>query len=486
MTNLFALLQKIGRSLMLPVAILPAAGILLGIGSANFDIIPDILNNIMAQAGGAIFGNLPLLFAIGVALSLTDNDGVSSLAALVGYVVMLATMGVMAQLLEIPTKSIMGMQSIDTGVFGGILVGILASVMFNRFYKIELPEYLGFFAGKRFVPIVTAFAAIIMGVVLSFIWPPIGNGIQAFGNYAVEGNPTVMGFVYGFVERALIPFGLHHIWNVPFQSQMGEFVTASGVLVTGDIPRFFAGDPTAGFLAGGFLFKMFGLPAAAIAMWQAAKPENRKVVGGIMVSAALTSFLTGITEPIEFAFLFVAPVLYALHALMAGLAFLITNFFEIRMGGSFSHGLIDFMLSYSIGAKQMLLVMFGLAYAALYYTVFSVAIRVLNLKTPGREDDSESAAATETGSELARQLLVAFGGQGNIDAIDACITRLRITVKDTSKVDQEAIKALGATAVLVVGNNLQAIFGPKSDQIKTEMNELVKSGAAVNAEPAMA
>ncbi len=478
MQKAFSLLQKIGRSLMLPVAILPAAGILLGVGSANFSIIPELLNHIMAQAGGAVFGNLPLLFAIGVVLSLTDNDGVSSLAAIVGYVVLLATMGVMANTLGIETKTIMGIASIDTGVFGGILVGILASVMFNRFYKIQLPEYLGFFAGKRFVPIITAFAAIVMGVALSFIWPPIGNAIDAFGNYAVEGNPTTMGFVYGFVERLLIPFGLHHIWNVPFQSQMGEFVTASGVVVNGDIPRFFAGHPTAGSLAGGFLFKMFGLPAAAIAMWRSAKTENQKVVGGIMMSAALTSFLTGITEPIEFSFLFVAPILYGIHALLAGIAFVITNFFEIKMGGSFSLGLIDYALSFSIGTKPAMILVWGLAYAALYYTVFTFAIKMFNLRTPGREQEAEAANTAEVGGELARKLFVAFGGQSNIKSIDACITRLRVTVDKPEDVDVEAIKALGATAVLVVGQNMQAIFGPRSDQIKTEMNELMKSGQA--------
>ena len=487
MQKAFSLLQKIGRSLMLPVAILPAAGILLGVGSAEFAIIPELVSQIMAQAGGAVFGNLAVLFAIGVALSLTENDGVSSLAAFVGYVVMLSTMGVMATTLGIETKTIMGIPAIDTGVFGGILVGILASVMYNRFYKIQLPEYLGFFAGKRFVPIVTAFAAIVLGMLLSVVWPPIGRGIEAFSNYAVAGNPATMGFVYGLVERLLIPFGLHHIWNVPFQSQMGEFVTASGMVVNGDIPRFFAGDPTAGFLAGGFLFKMFGLPAAAIAMWRCARTENQKIVGGIMISAALTSFLTGITEPIEFSFLFVAPILYGIHAVLAGVAFFITNFFGIKMGGSFSHGLIDYALAFNIGTKPAMILVWGLAYAALYYTVFSFAIKLFNLRTPGREEETEAAVGTEVGSELARNLFVAFGGQDNIASIDACITRLRVTVHDAKAVDTKAIEGLGARAVLVVGNNMQAIFGPRSDQIKTEMNELLKSGQApVRAEAVMA
>ncbi|PJE78454.1 PTS system glucose-specific EIICB component [invertebrate metagenome] len=478
MQNTFSILQRIGRSLMLPVAILPVAGILLGIGSANFTFLPDILNHIMAQAGGAVFGNLPILFAVGVVLGLTDNDGVSTLAAIVGYVVMLGTMGVVAGARGIETSSIMGIQSIDTGVFGGILAGILASVMFNRFYNIKLPDYLGFFAGKRFVPIVTAFAAIILGIVLSFIWPPIGECINAFGAYAIEGNPVLMGFVYGFVERLLVPFGLHHIWNVPFQMQMGEFITATGTVVHGDIPRFFAGDPTAGFLAGGFLFKMFGLPAAAIAVWRCAKTAQQKRVFGIMISAALTSFLTGITEPIEFSFMFVAPVLYLIHAVLAGIAFMITNFAGIHMGGAFSHGLIDYSLFYSIGTKAWLIIPIGLCYAVIYYAIFAGVIKVFNLKTPGREDDSENGHHVVVGSELAVSLFKAFGGSKNVKNVDACITRLRITVNDIEKVNVDEIKELGATAVLVVGQNMQAIFGPKSDNIKTEMQQLLKSGMA--------
>ena len=483
--NLFGLLQKIGRALMLPVAILPVAGILLGIGAADFSWMPSLLSQTMENAGGAVFGNLPLLFAIGTVLGLTDNDGVSTLAAIVAYVVMLGTMGVMAGMLGVETKSIMGIQSIDTGVFGGILAGILASIMFNRFYKIKLPEYLGFFAGKRFVPIVTAFGAIALGIVMAFVWPPIGSAIDTFGNYAVEGNPITMGFVYGFIERLLIPFGIHHVWNVPFQMEMGEFVTAAGDIVTGDIPRFFAGDPTAGFLAGGFLFKMFGLPAAAIAMWHCAKPDMKKRVAGIMISAALTSLLTGITEPIEFSFLFVAPVLYGIHAVLAGIAFMITNALEIKMGASFSHGLIDYTLFFGIGTRPFMLIPLGLAYAALYYTVFRFAISKFNLKTPGREDDADMSVKVETGSELAGALIMAFGGQKNIKNLDACITRLRVTVNKPELVDQDRIKGLGASGVLVMGQNMQAIFGPSSDNIKTDMQELISSGQAEKLQPAM-
>src|SRR3954467_6071271 len=302
--NAFSLLQKIGKCMMLPVSVLPVAGILLGVGSANFAFLPESVSSVMAKSGDSIFGNLPLLFAIGVAIGLAENDGVAALAGTTGYVVFLAALGVCAKLQGIEVKPIMGIPSIDTGVFGGIIVGLIAAWAFNRFYKIQLPPYLGFFAGKRSVPIITAFAVIVAGAILSFIWPPIGHGIHAFSNWAVHENPAVAFTIYGVVERALIPFGLHHVWNVPFFFQAGDYLDpATGNKVTGEIARFIAGDPTAGHMTGGYLFKMWGLPAAALAMWRAARPENRAKVGGIMISAALTAFLTGITEPIEFAFL---------------------------------------------------------------------------------------------------------------------------------------------------------------------------------------
>lgn len=471
----FGTLQKIGRALMLPVAVLPVAGILLGVGSAGFSFIPDLLSSIMAQAGGSVFGNLAIIFAIGTAIGLTDNDGVASVAAVVGYVIMLGTMGVMANQLGVEPSSIMGIDTIDTGVFGGIISGMLAAAMFNRFYKIKLPDYLGFFAGKRFVPISTGVMAILIGVILSFIWPPIQGAIDQFSQWSVTENPVLAGFIYGVVERGLIPFGLHHIWNVPFHMEMGHFTDAVGNVYTGDIARFFAGDPTAGFLAGGYLFKMFGLPAAAIAMWHCARPENKAKVGGIMISAALTSLLTGITEPIEFSFLFVAPVLYVIHALLAGFAFAITNYLDVKMAMSFSNGLIDYVLYFGIATKPVWIIGLGLIYALVYYTVFRVAIVALNLKTPGREEEGEGSQKVDVSSDLARQLVEAFGGKDNIKNLDACITRLRITVNKPEAVDQERIKKLGATAVVVVGQNMQAIFGPQSDNIRTEMQEVIKS-----------
>ncbi len=470
----FGTLQKIGKALMLPVAVLPVAGILLGVGSAGFPFIPDLISSIMAQAGGSVFGNLPVIFAIGTAIGLTENDGVSSVASVVGFAVMLGTMGTMANFLGLEPSSVMGIATIDTGVFGGIIAGILASMMFNRFYRIELPDYLGFFAGKRFVPIATGVFAIVLGVVLSFIWPPIQGVINAFSQWSVNENPEAAGFVYGFVERLLIPFGLHHIWNVPFHMEMGEFIDASGTVFNGDIARFFAGDPTAGFLAGGYLFKMFGLPAAAIAMWHCARPENRAKAGGIMVSAALTSVLTGITEPIEFSFLFVAPLLYGIHALLAGMAYAITNYLDIKMAMSFSNGMIDYVLYFGIATKPLWIIILGALYAVLYYVIFRVLITALDLKTPGREDELETTSAVAASSELASELIKAFGGKDNIKSLDACITRLRVSVADTARVDTERVKQLGATAVMVVGNNMQAIFGPRSDNIRSEMADAMK------------
>lgn len=471
----FGTLQKIGKALMLPVAVLPVAGILLGVGSAGFPFIPDLISSIMAQAGGSVFGNLPVIFAIGTAIGLTENDGVSSVASVVGFAVMLGTMGTMANFLGLEPSSVMGIATIDTGVFGGIIAGILASMMFNRFYRIELPDYLGFFAGKRFVPIATGVFAIVLGVVLSFIWPPIQGVINAFSQWSVNENPEAAGFVYGFVERLLIPFGLHHIWNVPFHMEMGEFIDASGTVFNGDIARFFAGDPTAGFLAGGYLFKMFGLPAAAIAMWHCARPENRAKAGGIMVSAALTSVLTGITEPIEFSFLFVAPLLYGIHALLAGMAYAITNYLDIKMAMSFSNGMIDYVLYFGIATKPLWIIILGALYAVLYYVIFRVLITALDLKTPGREDELETTSDVAASSELASELIKAFGGKNNIKSLDACITRLRVSVADTARVDTERVKQLGATAVMVVGNNMQAIFGPRSDNIRSEMADAMKN-----------
>jgi glucose PTS system EIICB or EIICBA component len=461
--NIFGNLQKVGKSLMLPVSVLPIAGILLGVGAAKFSILPEVVSQLMEQAGGAVFSNMALLFAIGVALGFTKNDGVAGLAAAVGFFIMKQTVDTLAP-------------GADTGVLGGVIAGGLAAIMFNRFYNITLPEYLGFFAGKRAVPIMTGLSAIVIGAILSVVWPPIGSVIASFSEWAAHQNPTLAFGIYGVVERALIPFGLHHIWNVPFFFEAGTCTNIAGEQLNGVLTCYLSADDASraagngfGQLAGGYMFKMFGLPAAAIAIAHSAKPENRAKVMGIMASAALTSFLTGITEPIEFAFLFVAPVLYAIHALLAGSAFVVTNMLGMVHGTSFSHGLIDFLVLSANADKMIYFVVIGLVYAVIYYTLFRVVIKALDLKTPGREDDEAEETVILNNEEMSLALVTAFGGKANIENLDACITRLRISVNDITKVNQSELKRIGAAGVVVSGNGVQAIFGTKSDNLKTDM-----------------
>jgi PTS system glucose-specific IIC component len=483
----FAWLQKIGKALMLPVSVLPAAGILLGVGSAKFSWLPPVVSSVMAQAGGAIFGNLSLIGAIGVTVALAAGDGVATLAAVVGFAVMVATMGVMAPLVGYEPRPIMGIPSIETGMFGGIVIGVIAAAVYTRYHKLQLPPYFGFFAGKRSVPIITSFVAIPVGIVLALVWPPIGAQIDTFSHWAANGSPATAYALYGVIERALIPFGLHHIWNVPFFFEVGQYVDpATGKIIRGEIYRFTAGDPTAGNLAGGYLFKMWGLPAAALAIWRSARPEHRAKVGGIMISAALTSFLTGITEPIEFSFLFVAPVLYGIHALLAGVAYWLAVTLGIHHSTTFSHGLIDFVLLYPNSQRGWWLIPLGLLWAGVYFAAFSLLIRRLDLGTPGRELESESAAEAEAAGErrtadgtMAGQLVAAFGGAGNIRSLDACVTRLRIDLVDVSRADVAALKALGAAGVMKVGTGVQAIFGTRSEQLKGEMDEWMRGAGTV-------
>ena len=510
----FMFLQQIGKSLMLPVAVLPVAGLLLGIGSgllnAEVTWIPTVIPQVMTQCGNVIFDNMPLIFAIGTTLGLTDNDGVAALAAVTGFLVLQATMGVMADVLwfhvssERETLGILadalgydvdfarrivstnaGIKTIQTGVFGGLFAGVVAAWVYKRFYRVSLPPYLGFFAGKRSVPILTSLIAIVLGVALSLFWPPVQELINTFSMWAAYSAPAVAGATYGFVERLLLPFGLHHIWNVPFFFEIGAYVNKAGEVVTGDIPRFFAGDPTAGILGGGFLIKMFGLPAAALAIWQTAKPENRLKVGGIMASGALTAFLTGITEPLEFTFLFVAPALYFVHAVLVGTAFAVVNLAGAHIGYTFSQGAIDFGLFYALDTKPWLVFVLGPVYAVIYYAVFRFFITAFDMKTPGRDDDAGVAAA-QTGddehgakTQTAARLVAAFGGRDNIQNLDACIMRLRLILKDPSKASDAELKALGATGVMRVGHGVQAVFGTMSENLKTEMEEFLRSGADV-------
>lgn len=478
----FGMLQQFGKAIMLPVAVLPAAGILLAVGFNDFAFIPSIVSQLMQSAGGVIFGNLPILFAVGIALGMSKNDGVAAFAACIFYAVMLASLGIAAAAQGHETTLILGINSIDSGVFGGIIAGGITAYLFNKYHRISLPVWLGFFGGKRFVPIIASFWAIIVGCLLSIVWPPIGDQIQNFSDWASKENPMMAFGIYGFVERLLIPFGLHHIWNAPFFYEAGTFVNPdTGEVIKGELQRYMVGDPTAGNLAGGFLFKMWGLPAAAIAIWHTARPENRAKIGGLMIAAAVTSFVTGITEPIELAFLLVAPVLYVIHAILVSAAFMLCIELGVKHSTTFSHGLFDFIFLYGQSTKGWMLLIIGPIWAALYYVVFRAAIIGFNLKTPGRDlEKTEEVVSTSEGG-MAQDLVLAFGGKSNINSLDACITRLRISVNNMAQVNQARLKALGATAVITVGNNAQAIFGPSSENLKTDM-EIYLASAGDDAE----
>lgn len=512
MKNAFGVLQKIGRALMLPVAILPAAGILLALGDAlqNPDLVGNIgflssawvqlIASVMQSAGYIVFDNLPLLFAVGVAIGLANGDGVAGIAAIIGYLIMNATMSaVLIANGSIPEDAVeqaeffagnnpayttmLGIPTLATGVFGGIIVGVLAAIMFNRFYKIELPQYLGFFAGKRFVPIVTSLAALALGLLMLVVWPPIQHALNSFSSGLLSSNMTLTAFIFGVIERALIPFGLHHIFYSPFWYEFFSYTNAAGELIRGDQRIFMAqirdgAELTAGtFMTGRYPFMMFGLPAAALAIYHEASPERKKVVAGLMGSAALTSFLTGITEPLDFSFLFVAPLLYAVHCVFAGLSYMTMYMLDIKVGMTFSGGFIDFFL-YGILPNRTdwwLVIPVGLAFAVIYYFVFRFAIRKFNLMTPGRErevKEETNARNTRVGG-LAYHVLEAMGNKENIKYLDACLTRLRVTVNDKNKVDKNELKKLGAAGVLEVGNNMQAIFGPKSEGLKEQIQDII-------------
>ncbi|QJC33583.1 PTS glucose transporter subunit IIBC [Enterobacteriaceae endosymbiont of Donacia provostii] len=477
--NTFAHMQKIGKSLMLPVSVLPIAGILLGIGSAHFHFLPHIISNIMEKTGSSVFLNIPLIFAIGVSLGFTKNDGVSALASVVSYGILTKTVETIIPVLlgnNVTQEMIMQKHLTDTGIIGGIISGSIAAYMFNCFNNIQLVEYLGFFSGKRFVPIISGITSIFIGLLLSLIWIPIQKIIQLFSYWAIYQNPIFAFGIYGIIERILLPFGLHHIWNVPFQMEIGSFVNVTKQIYHGDIARYIAGDPSAGKLAGGFLFKMYGLPGAAIAMWHTSNKKKRKQIGSLMLSAALTSFLTGITEPIEFSFMYVAPLLYIIHIILSGLSFPICIALGMRNGTSFSHGLIDFIILSGNGSKIWLFPIVGIIYTLIYYFIFKKLIIKLNLKTPGREEIENNIYDKKYNfSQYGKKLVIAFGGKNNITNLDACITRLRISVLDINKVNTKELKLLGASAVIISGNGVQAVFGTKSDNLKTEMDNFIKN-----------
>ncbi|MEY7562848.1 PTS N-acetyl glucosamine transporter subunit IIABC [Klebsiella pneumoniae] len=476
--NILGFFQRLGRALQLPIAVLPVAALLLRFGQ------PDLLNvPFIAQAGGAIFDNLALIFAIGVASSWSkDNAGSAALAGAVGYFVM--------------TKAMVTINpEINMGVLAGIITGLVAGAVYNRWAGIKLPDFLSFFGGKRFVPIATGFFCLILAAIFGYVWPPVQHAIHSGGEWIVSAGALGSG-IFGFINRLLIPTGLHQVLNTIAWFQIGEFTNAAGAVFHGDINRFYAGDGTAGmFMSGFFPIMMFGLPGAALAMYLAAPKARRPMVGGMLLSVAITAFLTGVTEPLEFLFMFLAPLLYLLHAVLTGISLFIATALGIHAGFSFSAGAIDYVLMYSLPAASknvwMLLVM-GVVFFFVYFLLFSAVIRMFNLKTPGREDKAadvvteEANSNTEEGlTQLATSYIAAVGGTDNLKAIDACITRLRLTVGDSAKVNDAACKRLGASGVVKLNKQtIQVIVGAKAESIGDEMKKVVTRGPVAAAAPA--
>ena len=520
--KIFGVLQRVGRSFMLPIAILPVAGLFLGIGGSFTNqtmletyglmgimgpgtFIYAILQ-VLNAAGSVVFNNLPLIFAMGVAIGMAKQEKeVSALAAAIAFFIMHATIGAMILNFGEPnlsgaTAEVLGLHSLQMGVFGGIIVGLGTAALHNKFYKIELPQVLSFFSGTRFVPIISSAVYLIVGIAMYYIWPTIQVGINALGSFVLASGYAGT-WLYGFIERALIPFGLHHVFYIPFwQTAVGGSAVVAGQVVEGAQNIFFAelADPNIAqfsveatrFMAGKFPLMIFGLPGAAFALYRCAKPENRKVVGGLLLSAALTSMLTGITEPLEFTFLFVAPAMYIVHCVFAGAAYMLMHILNVGVGMTFSGGFIDFAL---FGIMQgnaktnwIMIPIVGIFYFALYYFVFSFMIKKFNYKTPGR-DDSEiklytrkdmNAKNAEGNDELSGMITLGLGGKDNISDVDCCITRLRCTVKDANKVDKEMLKNTGASGVICKGQGVQVVYGPKVSVIKSDLETYLRSSAS--------
>ncbi|MGD6975135.1 N-acetylglucosamine-specific PTS transporter subunit IIBC [Bacillus altitudinis] len=449
----FQFFQKLGKSFMLPIAVLPAAGIILAIGREDVFNIPFI-----HAAGNAIFANLALIFAMGVAIGISkDGNGAAALSGAISYFILSAG-----------TTSINSTNNM--GVLGGILCGLLAGYVYNKFKDTKLPEYLGFFSGRRLVPIMTALFTILLAAVFGYVWPPIQSVINDLGEWILSLGATGAG-LFGFFNRLLIPLGLHHVLNNLFWFQFGEFNGA-----TGDLARFFKGDPSAGvFMTGFFPVMMFGLPAACLAMIVTAKPEKRKATAGLMIGMALTSFITGITEPIEFSFMFLSPLLYGVHAILTGLSLFIVNTLGIHSGFAFSAGAIDYVLSFGIAQKPILLLVVGVIYGVIYFVVFYFLIKLLKLKTPGREDDDiEDIPGGDTHTAGASMLVEGLGGKDNITTIDHCATRLRLTVEDTNLLNEGTLKKAGAKGVLTSGEtSVQIIIGTNVEFVADDLRKEV-------------
>ena len=531
--KIFGVLQRIGRSFMLPIAVLPVAGLLLGIGSSftnetmiasyglqgvlgNGTVLHGLLT-VMSKAGSAIFDNLPLIFAAGVAIGMAKKEKeVAALSAVIAFFVMHVSINAMltidGQILADGTispdvlggtiASMCGIQTLQMGVFGGIIVGLGVAALHNKFYKIELPNALSFFGGSRFVPIISTITFVFVGILMFFIWPVVQNGIYALGSL-VTGTGYIGTLIFGIIKRALIPFGLHHVFYLPFwQTAVGGTMEVAGQLVQGGQNIFFAqlADPSVvhfsadatRYFSGEFIFMIFGLPGAALAMYQCAKPEKKKVAGGLLLSAALTSMFTGITEPIEFSFLFVAPMLFGVQVVLAGAAYMIAHMLNIAVGLTFSGGFLDLFLFGILQGNDktswMLIIPVGIVYFFLYFFIFKFLIKKFNLKTPGREDDdeetklytkadvnarkeAEKGAVSAQPNALSAMITKGLGGAANISDVDCCATRLRVTVKDSAQVDEAVLKQSGAAGVIKKGKGVQVIYGPRVSVIKSDLEE---------------
>ena len=527
--KIFGVLQRVGRSFMLPIALLPVAGLLLGIGSSftnetmlaayglNSVIHPGTLIytilDVMSQTGSAVFNNLALLFAMGVAIGMARKEKeVAALSGAVAYIIMntaiqamINAAGGVEAMPANSTTTMLGITTLQMGVFGGIVVGLGVAALHNKFYKIELPQVLAFFGGTRFVPIVSSIVYLVVGIAMFYIWPVVQSGIAALGALVLASGYAGT-FIYGLLERALIPFGLHHVFYMPFwQTAVGGTAIIDGVTVTGAQNIFFAelasksttvfSVSATRFMAGKFPFMMFGLPGAALAMYQCAKPEKKKVAGGLLLSAALTAFLTGITEPLEFTFIFVALPMYAVHCVLAGLSFMLMHILNVGVGMTFSGGLIDLVL---FGVMQgndkthwMWVVVVGAVYFVLYYIIFRFMISKFDYKTPGRDDAEEvklytradvnarsaaSGSTAPTGDDSVSALIVeGLGGADNLSDVDCCATRLRCTVKDVALVKQDVLKASGASGVICKGDGVQVVYGPKVAVIKAKLEDYLEN-----------
>lgn len=523
--KIFGVLQRVGRSFMLPIAILPVAGLLLGIGSSfsnetvleTYGLVKimgpgtvfNMIFQVMKDAGNIIFANLPIIFAMGVAIGMAKKEKeVAALSAVIAFFIMHASIGAMIninggveKMLEGATTSVVGITSLQMGVFGGIIVGLGVAALHNKFYKIELPQVLSFFGGTRFVPIISALVYTLVGILMFFVWPVVQSGIYSVG-YLVLKSGYAGTWVYGFMERLLIPFGLHHVFYLPFwQTGLGGTLEVGGQVVEGAQNIFFAqlADPSTKqfavsatrFMSGKFPLMIFGLPGAALAMYRTAKPDKKKAVGGLLLSAALTSMLTGITEPLEFTFLFVAPLLYGIHCVFAGLAYMIMHILEVGVGMTFSGGFIDMFLFGILQGNSktnwIWIVVVGIVYFVVYYFLFTFLIKKLNLKTPGRDDNEEvklykrsdvdaKKARTESSAEdeLSETICNGLGGKKNISDVDCCATRLRCTVFKADLVSDALLKSTGASGVIHKGNGVQIIYGPKVTVIKSNLEDYLE------------